>query len=53
MNKFQQSFSLQVLVLILLLCLNSEAYMVGVGRADCTGPSAEIVFVSLPNFNYG
>lgn len=25
-----------------------RSYQIGVGRADCTGPPVEIVFVSLP-----
>lgn len=34
------------LVLVLLAIGWSESYMIGVGRADVTGPSVEIAFVS-------
>lgn len=28
----------------------AEAYKIGVGRADCTGPSVEVIFVSIKGF---
>jgi len=33
--------------LLLLLFPAALAYSIGVGRADCTGPTADIVFVSI------
>lgn len=36
------------ILFLLFICVNSGvAYKVGVGRADCTGPSVDIVFVSI------
>lgn len=46
MDKFIKSLS----VLIFQICLltqTSDAYKIGVGRADCTGPPVEVVFVSI------
>jgi hypothetical protein len=42
-----------VKVLVILLAAVSSTwgqYRVGVGRADCTGPAAEIAFVSIISF---
>jgi hypothetical protein len=42
-----------VKVLVILLAVVSATwgqYRVGVGRADCTGPAAEIAFVSISYF---
>lgn len=42
---------IQILTLICVICCHgftsTIAYKIGVGRADCTGPPVEIVFVSL------
>ncbi|KFB43513.1 AGAP003730-PA-like protein [Anopheles sinensis] len=50
--KMTRSFALffrLTVVLLLLGCASSgaEAYRLGVGRADCTGPPVEIGFVSI------
>lgn len=48
MNKLK--YSLSVLLLHIMLFINiSDAYRVGVGRADCTGPPIEITFVRITN----
>lgn len=42
-----------LILTILTLCyLNAFAngYRIGVGRADCTGPPVEVVFVSIKSF---
>lgn len=31
---------------------NADGYRIGVGRADCTGPPVEVVFVSIEFSNY-
>lgn len=47
-----------ILVALVILCLSGamwscvNAYQVGVGRADCTGPPVEIHFVSMMNSLY-
>lgn len=45
-----------LLVWICVICCHrhavATAYKIGVGRADCTGPPVEIVFVSKINANY-
>lgn len=39
--------SIIVLTISVLYCLNiANGYKIGVGRADCTGPPVEVVFVS-------
>lgn len=35
-----------ILLQIIYFIYTNEAYRIGVGRADCTGPAVEIVFVS-------
>lgn len=43
-----KSIQIKLYLLCLFGCLHgATAYIVGVGRGDCTGPPVEIVFVSL------
>lgn len=42
-------FNLNVLT-VLCCFLATDGYKIGVGRADCTGPPVEIVFVSKNEF---
>lgn len=46
MTKLVISLSVVLLLQIILFAHTSDAYKIGVGRADCTGPPVEIVFVS-------
>lgn len=40
-------------LLILVTCVQPavDGYKIGVGRADCTGPSVEVIFVSINWFD--
>lgn len=42
----KSSLILAVVVFVISIC---DGYKIGLGRADCTGPSVEIAFVSLRN----
>lgn len=47
-QKYNHFRTILIHVVLMLLAVATEAnYKVGVGRADCTGPSAEITFVSI------
>lgn len=44
-SKIEMHFS-TILILLMVCCAMAKSYQLGVGRADCTGPPVEIVFVS-------